>query len=160
MTVSYLRLLTALILSLSLTILPLPHPLSNFRPSWVLLFILYLEFFLFPYFNLIILFIVGLALDVLLSTVLGEHVFALLLVTWIASRKNRRFNYFSIGQQMAFIALLCLLYQLVIIIIEAFQGSSMSFMMVGGSAFTSSILWPWIKLIGNDTLQQKRKWQT
>ena len=151
----YFRFLFALIIALSLTILPLPQPLSNFRPPWVLLLVLYFEFYLLPSFNILTLLILGLILDVLLASVMGEHAFALILVTWIASQRARRFNYFSMGQQIIFIGFLCLIYQSLIIIIEAFQGHPISFISIGG-VMISSILWPWIKLLGNDTLQLKK----
>lgn len=157
MSPPYLRFLLTLIVALSLTILPLPQPLSSFRPPWVLLLVLYFEFFLLPCFNILVLLILGLMLDVLLASVMGEHAFALILVTWIASQRVRRFNYFSTGQQMIFIGFLCLIYQSLIIIIEVLQGHPISFISIGG-VMISSILWPWIKLLGNDTLQLKKNW--
>ncbi|KTD20405.1 rod shape determining protein MreD [Legionella lansingensis] len=155
MNVLYLRLFIAVILALALTILPLPELLVGLRPPWVLMLVLYLQFFLPNYFNIPLLIIIGLLLDVLLSTVLGEHVFALSLVTWIASNKARRFNFFSMWQQMALIGFFCFLYQLLIFVIESFLGYHVSFMMLVGSAFVSMILWPWVRLIADDTLRAK-----
>lgn len=147
-----LRLFIAMLLALVLTILPLPTFISGFRPPWALMLILYLQCFLPDYFNTIMLLIVGLLLDVLLSTVLGEHVFALSLVTWIASNKARRFSFFSIGQQMTLIGFFCLFYQMVILVIDAFLGNNVSLIMSLGSVLIAMLLWPWVKLIADDTL--------
>lgn len=151
----YLRLFVAMILALALTILPLPDLFVGLRPPWVLMLILYLQLFLPDYFNIVILIIIGLILDVLLSTVIGEHAFALSLTTWIASTKARRFNFFSMGQQMALIGFFCLFYQLLILMIDAFLGYRLAFLMSIGSAVISMLLWPWIKLLADDTLLAK-----
>lgn len=150
-----LRLFIAALLALALTILPLPELLLGLRPAWVLLFLLYLQLFLPNYFNIIILLILGLALDALLSTVLGEHAFALSLVAWLASSKARRFRLFTIGQQMALIGFFSLLYQLVILILDASLGYYSGFIMVLSSSVTSVLLWPWVRLIADDTLASK-----
>ncbi|CEK10292.1 rod shape-determining protein MreD [Legionella hackeliae] len=153
MNVIYLRLFIAAIITLALTILPLPELLTGLRPPWVLMLVLYLQFFLPGYFNVVILLIIGLILDVLLATVLGEHAFALSVVTWIASNKERRFNFFSMGQQMALIGFFCLLYQMLIMMMELVLGYHISFLMCVGSAAISMILWPWVRLLADDTLQ-------
>ena len=147
-----LRLFMAALITLALTILPLPDLLIGLRPPWVLILILYLQFFLPYHFNVVILLIIGLALDVLLSTVLGEHTFALSLVTWIASSKARRFRLFSMGQQMTLVGFFCLFYQLIIVTIDASLGYHVGFIMVLGSSLISVLLWPWVRLIADETL--------
>ncbi|ASQ46372.1 rod shape-determining protein MreD [Legionella clemsonensis] len=151
----YLRLLVAVLISLALTILPLPDSLTGLRPPWILMLVLYLQFFLPNYFNMITLLIIGLILDVLLATVLGEHAFALSVTTWLASNKARRFYFFSMGQQMALIGFFCLLYQMLILVMELFLGYRMDFLMSVGSAAISMILWPWVRLLADDTLRAK-----
>lgn len=94
--------------ALILSILPMPELISIFRPPWILLLVLYIEYYLPGNFKLTTLLFVGLALDILLSTVIGEHSFALLLVTWLASTKSRRFQFFSIMQQICLIGFFCL----------------------------------------------------
>src|SRR4029079_7441140 len=94
------KLLLGFIVALILSILPMPSLISAFRPPWVLLLVLYIEYFLPGNFKLTSLLFVGLLMDVLLSTVIGEHSFALLLVTWIASSRSRRFQFFSMMQQI------------------------------------------------------------
>ncbi len=119
----------------------------GFRPPWIMLFVLYIQFFLPNYFNMTSLFILGLCLDVLLSTVIGEHPFALLLTTWFAAGKARRFNFFSMGKQMLLVGLFCLLYQLIIFLIDAFLGYSPRLWMVVVSALFSLLFWPWVRWV-------------
>jgi rod shape-determining protein MreD len=148
----YLRLATGFVGALILSILPMPEMFSAFRPPWILLLVLYIEYFLPGNFNLTALLIVGLLLDVMLSTVIGEHSFALLLVTWIASKKSRRFQFFSMIQQILFIGFFCLSYQAVISFIDALLGFNYSLTMPFASALSGMFIWPWIRLLGDGSL--------
>lgn len=151
-----LRFFIALLMSLVLTIIPLPHLLVNFRPPWVMLLILYLQFFLPGLFSMSLVIIMGLILDVLLSTVLGEHIFALTFVCWIASNKSRRFSLFSMEQQMALIGAFALLYELLILVTDACFGYRVGFMLpLIGTSLVSVLLWPWIRLLADDSLLVK-----
>lgn len=157
MKTDHLRLSLAFIIALILTILPLPYFLSGFRPPWVLLLSLYLTFYLPRSLNLLVLFILGLILDVLLSTVLGEHAFSLLLVTGLARPKQRRFSHFPIGQQVIVIGLLSFSYQFTLFCIDGSFGYSVHFLSIVLSTALSMVLWPWIRLFGEDVFILKRR---
>ncbi|MCE3046147.1 MULTISPECIES: rod shape-determining protein MreD [Legionella] len=149
------RLLVAFLLALALSILPLPELIVGIRPPWILLLMLYVQFYLPDRFSLAVLILMGLILDTLLSTIIGEHTFALSIVTWIASSKSRRFCLFSIGQQMALVGIAALVYQLCIFGIDIILGGYASLFDVLGSAVISVLIWPWIRLLTEDTLLTK-----
>lgn len=149
------RFIWAILLVLALTIFPLPSLIHSFRPAFLLLFVLYLQIFMPRFFSIGLVVIVGLFEDVLLSTLLGEHVFALMLVCWIISGTTRRFNFFPISQQMLLILLLCILYQCTILIINASQGFYVSGMSVLVSSMLSMILWPWVRILADSILFRK-----
>ncbi len=142
-----LRFLFTVTLTLILTIIPLPEAIRVFRPSWVLLFVLYIQFFMPNYFRITWVFLIGLSLDVLLSSVIGEHGFALLLTSWLAASKMRRFHFFSIAQQMALIAFFSLIYQFVIVLIDSSLGFSASFLYASIGSIITMMFWPWLKLL-------------
>lgn len=148
----HLRLLIGLVVAMILSILPMPQLIADFRPPWILLFILYIEYFLPMYLNSAILLVVGLLLDVLLATLIGEHSFALLLVTWLATSKSRRFQFFSMMQQLFLIGFFSLVYQIIIVIIAIVLQAHYNFWMPLESALVSMLVWPWIRLLGEDTL--------
>jgi rod shape-determining protein MreD len=148
----HLRLVFAFVMALILSILPMPELISIFRPPWILLLVLYIEYFLPGNFKLITLLFVGLGLDVLLSTVIGEHSFALLLVTWIASGKSRRFQFFSMLQQICLIGFFCFLYQSTISMLDALLGFNYNLFMPIASALFGMFIWPWIRLLGESSL--------
>lgn len=148
----HLRLALCFVITLILSILPMPQLLADFRPPWVLLLVLYIEYFLPGNFKLTTLVLIGLLLDVLLATVIGEHSFALLLTTWIASSKSRRFQFFSMMQQIFLVGFFCFIYQLTICLSTAFLGFNYNLIMPLTSAAVGMFLWPWIRLLGEDML--------
>ena len=150
MTSHILRFGLIFLVACMLTVFPLPSVLLSFRPPWVLIVILYIQFYCPEYFNMMIILFLGICLDVLLSTVLGEHAFALIITTWIASGKARRFYFFSMVQQMLLIGLFCVIYQLIIYVIDSFLGYQHLSIMVVGSAFVGMLFWPWLRFLMYD----------
>lgn len=146
------RLWIGFVAALVLSILPLPALVSSFRPPWILILVLYVEYFLPGNFKLTAIVVLGLILDVLLSTVIGEHSFALLLVTWLASSKSRRFQFFSMMQQIIIIGFFCLTYQAIICLIDGLLGFNYNLFTPVASAMASMFFWPWMRLLGEDTL--------
>lgn len=146
------RLWVGFVAALSLSILPMPEIMSAFRPPWVLLLVLYIEYYLPGNFKLTALLVIGLLLDVLMSTVIGEHSFALLLVTWIASSKSRRFQFFTMVQQICMIGFFCFLYQSLISFIDALLGFQYNVLMPLASAILAMFFWPWIRVLGDGSL--------
>lgn len=147
MMIRRLPLFFSFILVLFLTILPMPSLCQGIKPVWVLLLLFYVQFYLPDYFHLLTLFVLGLLVDILLSTIIGEHILALTLVTWIASTKARRFYCFSISKQVALIAFFCLLYQLILLTIEAFLKLPVNLFGLLGSTLVTAVLWPFFCLI-------------
>ena len=147
-----LRLWVGFIAALSLSILPLPTFISSFRPPWVLLLVLYIEYYLPHRMKLSALFLVGIALDVLLFKTIGQYSFALLTVAGLAANKSRRFRFFPMTQQILLIGFFCLLYQTILSLIDVLLGFNYSLVYPLGSTAFAMLLWPWIRLLGDDTL--------
>jgi rod shape-determining protein MreD len=146
------RFIFAVLLTLSLTIVPLPNMAAAFRPPWVLMFVLYVQFYMPRHFHITHVFLLGLALDALTVSVFGEHAFALILASCLAAGKVRRFHFFPVSQQMMFIALFCLTYQLVIVLIDAFLGHRSEVWFAVGTVLVTMTFWPWVKLLADNTL--------
>ena len=141
------RLVLFFLLALIITIVPLPYGLTGFRPPWVLLLLLYVQFFLPNYANVTATVLLGLCLDVLLATLLGEHIFALVMTTWLASTRARRFHMFVLPQQIAVITLLCFVYQFTLYLIDSYQDFNNTIVMVLGTTLLSLMIWPWLNVL-------------
>ncbi len=157
MTNQPIRLLLMQLSTLILSITPLPLVLELARPPWILLLVLYTQFFLSHVFNVYWVFALGFCLDVAQATVLGQHAFALLLVTWLASGKVRRFQFFTMSQQMFLIALLAAFYQLTLDVFEFILGYSQGFIYTGIIAVITFLLWPLFKLVGDSVFLNPKK---
>ncbi|WP_133131305.1 rod shape-determining protein MreD [Legionella yabuuchiae] len=151
---SNIRLIWTFFIVLALSILPLPGWLNVFRPPWVLLLVLYIQFCLPAYFNIPVIFILGLCLDVLLGSVIGEHIFALSLTTWLASGFSRRFIFFPIGQQMLFIMIVAMIYQTTLVLTAAFLGYAYFPLTIVCSSLLSLILWPWLRVLADGSFHK------
>ncbi|QDP72452.1 rod shape-determining protein MreD [Legionella israelensis] len=146
------RLIIAIIITLIFSIFPLPAAISGCRPPFTLMLLLYIQCFLPNQFNLLLIFIVGLCMDALMSTVMGEHVFALSLTTWIFNGKSRRFHFFTMGQQMLLIGAFGFIYEFSLFLVSYFSGFYYSWIMVLASSVFGMFFWPWIKILADDTL--------
>lgn len=148
------RFIFAVFLVLALTIIPMPNMIAAFRPSWVLMFVLYIQFYMPQYFRVTWVFLLGLSLDVLLATTFGEHAFALLLTSCLAASKTRRFHFFSVAQQMMFIALFCTVYELILVLVDTSLGYNNAVIFAVVTVLFTMILWPWVKLLGDNMFQR------
>lgn len=143
------RLAISIVSVLILSIVPIPNTIAEFRPTWVLLLMFYLQFIRTEYFSVVLVFLIGLCLDVLLSTVLGEHAFALLLTAWIASDKARRFKFFQIGHQLILILFFSIVYQLLIFGMEIILGYDYLFKTSLSIALVNVMIWPLFYVLMN-----------
>ena len=143
----------AVLIVLILSILPLPEFIAPFRPSWTLMLVLYIQFFMPDYFRISWIFLLGLSLDVLLASPLGLHAFALVLTSFLAFNKSRRFVFFSVIQQVMLVVFFCFIYQTILMLMDASLGNNNGILFVTGTVFATMIFWPWIKLLADNTLR-------
>ncbi len=147
----YPRLLAAVIISLLFSIVPLPDFLSGIRPPIVLLFILYVQFYLPAFFSLTAILLIGLCMDVLLATILGQHAMALVLASWLLNSRARRFQFFSIGQQMLLVGLVCFIYQFSLLLVDIVSAANYHWFSALACALLGMFFWPWLKILADDS---------
>ena len=111
-----------IIIALILTLLPMPGWTAWLRPAWVLLALIYWSMDK-PYrVNVGTAWIVGIILDVLNGTLLGEHALALTIVIYTVVRMHSRLQMFPLLQQGLSIFLLVLFYQFILYCVQGFIG--------------------------------------
>jgi hypothetical protein len=66
----------------------------------------------------------------------------MLLATWFASTKVRRYKLFPIGQQLFFIALFSLTYEITLLLIDAFCGYDYSVVLTLARTVMGVFVWP------------------
>lgn len=147
---SYFAIITTLLAALILNMLPLPTWFEKLRPEWLVLALLYWSIALPHRIGLSIVWCVGLLVDVLGNSVLGEHAFALTLIVYLAMKIHRQVRVFPLWQQALCLFPLLLAYELVILLIRAMLGSSQQVGWFWLPALSSAILWPWIFVLLRD----------
>ncbi|MEL0027920.1 MAG: rod shape-determining protein MreD [Perlucidibaca sp.] len=103
-----LPLIFSLMLSLLLSILPLPQGLAPWRPEWVTLMLVFWVMHAPMWVGVCTAAFMGMLLDVLLDTPLGLHASSLVMVVYLGRVTQRWAGIFSIRQTTALVLLLVL----------------------------------------------------
>lgn len=143
-----------LLAGLMLTLLPMPDWAVWIRPAWVLLIVIYWCLYL-PYrVNVGTAWVMGLMLDVLSGTLLGEHALAMTIVIYIVTRMDARMRMFPLAQQGMSVLILVLLYQAIIYCVQGFIGQLPPTWLYWAGSVSSMLLWPWVFSLLKDCHQR------
>lgn len=137
-----------------LLLMPLPGSFNWYRPSWLVLTIAF-WILLFPgTFGVWLSWWIGLLLDVIYGSLLGEHALALAFVAFLLHHFQRRINNFHFWQQGLCITGFVIAYQSIIFIVQGLTGTLINNPLYWMSAVSSLIVWPWL-YYGLHRLQRK-----
>jgi rod shape-determining protein MreD len=117
------------------------------RPAWVPLVLLYWVIAIPHRVGVITAWLIGLFLDVLLGTVLGQNAMALAAITYVAYLLHLRIRVFPVWQQCLSIWVLVGLYQLITLLIQrsvSVMPWTMSYWFV---SLVSALIWPWLMVV-------------
>lgn len=137
-----------------LQFLPIPDLLNIWVPQWIALVIIYWALVLDERFKLLLPCFVGLCLDVMNGSVLGQHALALLLVSFIVLKNARQLRRTARLQQMVEIGLLIVGYQFVLSVIQGVIGLQFINWMDFAASISSAIIWPWISIVLDDSCRR------
>lgn len=138
------------VVAIVLTILPLPGFVKWWRPEWVPLILIYWCLATPSRVGIGIAWMVGLFLDVLHMTLLGEHALALAFIAYLTTKFQVRIQLFPFWQKQLTILSLILLYLGIIFWIEGLIGQMPEITLYWLSAFVSTLLWPWLYIVMRD----------
>ena len=134
------------VVAMVLAIVPLPDSvpveLGYLRPEWVVLALIYWVIALPHRVGILVAWSVGLIVDVLLGSLLGQHGIAFIIVAYIASSLYQRLRMFSLWQQSMIVFAIVGLNQLINFWIESIVGiGNWNLWYLLGSV-VSALLWP------------------
>jgi len=144
------------VIALMLTMLPLPDWAHVFRPEWVAMVLIYWVLALPERIGVGVGWVMGLLLDVVKGTLLGQHALALALVAYLTHHLHQRIRVFPLWQQALFVLMLVALDQMIVLWIKGIIGQSPETWLYWLPSLTSMLLWPWVFLILRD---MRRKFQ-
>ncbi len=107
---AWIKIALSLLLAMMLTILPLPLWASVLQPAWVLMVLFFWIFAESGRIGLMLVWVLGILLDLLTGTVLGQHTFPLLIVSYFLLRFRPQIAILSCVQQSLTVFLLITLY--------------------------------------------------
>lgn len=138
------------ITAMMLTILPLPSWAVWLRPEWVMLVVVYWCLALPERISVGIAWVIGLLLDVLLGTLLGQHALALAVVAYFIVKFYPRIRLYPIWQKTLVVFILSVIYLGLLYWVQGLMGilpNSWGFWI---PALTTALLWPWVFIILRD----------
>lgn len=133
-----------------LTILPLPSWAIWFRPDWVLLLVIYWTLTCPNEIKVGFVWLMGLFLDVLLASILGEHALAFALVGYICIKFHLRIHSLFFWRKTTSIFLLILLYKSILFWVQGFMGQLPDYRIYWLSTVSSLLVWPWVFILLRD----------
>jgi rod shape-determining protein MreD len=131
----------SLVLTLALSLVPLPHLISSFRPDWVAVVLLYWSLTSPRRFSLLTAFWMGIVLDTLTGSLLGQHSLALLVIVYVAERLHLRIRVFPVSQ-LGLVALALLgLYEFILFWIDGVAGRTVPLSERWGPPLAGTLVW-------------------
>ena len=149
-TRSRLIIATSFLVALVLSILPWPVWTEQFRPDWVALVLIYWCIALPTRVGVGTAWSVGLMLDVLYGSMLGENALAKSVIAFLAVRFHLQLRMFPRWQQAVVILLLVIVNNLLVLWVKHLAGQAPSTWSYLTPSIVSMLLWPWLFVILRD----------
>jgi len=146
----------SLVIALALTALPMPSWAAPWRPAWVALVLVYWCMAVPARIGVLVAWSMGLLLDVLSGTLLGQHALALGVVAFVTHKSHRRVRVLPLWQQGLSVFALVFCYQLIILWVNGIQGRTLPAAAYWGSPLVSTVLWPWVFVVLRDLRRRYR----
>ncbi len=138
------------VVAFMLTALPLPAWAVAWRPAFVALVLAYWCLALPQAMGVLTAWIVGLLLDVMHGSLLGQHAFGLAVVAWVVVVYHQQIRVYPLFRQALVVGSLVFLYLLAMLFIYNFLGSKRYGYDYLLAAITSALLWPWVFVVLRD----------
>jgi rod shape-determining protein MreD len=148
----------SLVLAFALTLMPLPTLLEPARPYWVALMVIYWNLEAGAMRHLGQAFLLGLALDLLTGTLLGQHALGLVVMVFLLERFRARIRFFPPWQQAAAIFALLVNDRVIQLWIIALLDNAWPPWSWWLAPVLGVLVWPWLFLL-LDWLRQRQRRQ-
>jgi rod shape-determining protein MreD len=144
------------LIALLLEILPLSGWIIWIKPAWLALVLIFWVLVLPYHVGLFTAVVLGLFLDLLMGTLLGEHAAVLVVITYFISRFHMRIRLLSLWQQSIIVFILLLLSQIFFSWVGGLLGGFRADSRFWLPALTSALIWPWVYAFLNKYLKYYR----
>jgi rod shape-determining protein MreD len=136
--------------ALGLAKLPMPDWAELWRPSWVALVLIYWCIALPERTGVIAGWVVGLLVDVMSGTLLGQHALSFGVTAFAAHKLHRQMRVLPLWQQAVTVFGLVFVSQLLILWTNGIKGTVFTLSAYLTVPFVSMVLWPWVFVVLRD----------
>jgi rod shape-determining protein MreD len=144
------------VLAFMLTAMPLPDWAQPWRPAWIAMVLVYWCMALPERVGVLTGWTIGLVLDVLHGSILGQHAFGLAFVAYVVLQYHKQLRVFPFVQQALTVALIVGLYLFAMLWIYDLLGSVRYGFEYLLGAISTGLLWPWIFIVLRDVRRRAR----
>jgi len=135
-------------LAFALRLLPFPVWAQELRPDWVVLVVIYWVVIPPHRLGVMLAFVIGLMLDGVSGTLLGEHAFCLVMITYFAQLLHRPLLLYPWWQRIFWVVLLVFFYQTLLLLIQSMLGEAVDPWLFWVPALSSGLIWLWMSRMG------------
>lgn len=144
----FILMILSLLLSLMMSVLPLPGGLLVINPLWCLLTLLFWTYNYPCMVNVGVAWCVGIMMDGLTGSLLGLHAFSFVVVIYLFDLFYRRFHMFHVLQQSLVIGVLVACNFMIIFFVRHLLTDNVTDWFIIFSIVTSALCWPFYCLFG------------
>ena len=141
---------SSLIVAFMLSTLPMPSWAAVGRPSWVALVLVYWCIAMPIQVGVIVAWAMGLLLDVMSGTLLGQHALGLSVLALIVHQRHQWLRALPLWQQGISVFVLMFGYQVIVLWINGIRGFPVMASAYWAAPLVSTLLWPWIYFVLRD----------
>ena len=153
---SHVPIILSIVVALMLSIAPLPEWAEVFRPTWVVLTLIYWAITLPNNYSVGSAWITGLVVDVAQGTLLGQHALAITLVIYVTVKFHLQLRQFPLLQLSATVFALLALYQFILFWINGVVGVNSPSVTYWGPVVSGALIWPLLNLFLGTVRQRVR----
>jgi rod shape-determining protein MreD len=136
-----LTIFTTSLIALLLTVAPLPTWGALVRPAFLVLTVLYWSIMI-PRVGLLLAFVGGIAIDVFQGSLLGEHAFALVFVSYLGIRLNLLVRAKPLFEQSLFVFAALMVYEFLLWVVDGWSGHPLTAPARWVHTLTGGVIWP------------------
>ncbi len=144
---SSLWVLLSFLVALILSSLPLPDLAAVFRPEWLMLVLIYWCMAMPDRIGIFTGWILGLILDVMYGSLLGQNAMALAVIAYMVNMFHRRVRVFPVWQQSFMVFLFAIVYLALTAWVRGVAGEFPIQWIYWTPALTSALVWPLIYIL-------------
>ena len=141
---------TTFAIALVLSVVPVPNWAEPFIPDWVALTLVYWCMATPDRVSVGTGWVLGMILDVLYGSLLGQHALALAVVSFVTVKMHLKFRMFPRWQQAVSVLILLAVNQLLVIWIRGIIGQAPETIAYWSPSIVGMILWPWLFVVLRD----------